>query len=249
MNKVFDKIISHLAEITGYDQSEIALTHSLVNNLGLDSLMVMDFYRLVVHDFPEMKEVDLEAVFQQEDTTVENIINLICEKLEIEMSQETTSLLDDFPEVKEFHKYLESRKYIPYFRENHGIASNRIIIDGEEKINYSTYNYLGINGSNIINQSVIEAINRFGTSVSGSRLLSGEIEIHQKLERKIAEFLNVEDALIQVGGHSTNVNTIGNIVNQEDLILHDALAHNSIIQGAILSNAKRKPFKHNDMDE
>lgn len=248
MNKVYDKIISHLAEITGYDQSDIAVTDSLVNNLGLDSMMIMDFHRLVVHDFPEMKEVDLEEVFQQEDTTVDNILSLVYKEIGIEMKQDTASLLDDFTEVKEFHKYLKSREYIPYFRKNHGIASNRIIIDGEEKINYSTYNYLGINGSNIINQAVIEAINRYGTSVSGSRLLSGEIEIHQKLERKIAEFLGAEDALIQVGGHSTNVNTIGNIVNQEDLILHDALAHNSIIQGAILSNAKRKPFKHNDMD-
>lgn len=247
MDKVYDVIINHLAEITGYDLLDISLTDSLVNDLGLDSMMAMDFYRLVGNDFPEIKEANLENIFQQEDVTVGSILSLVSTELGLENDNEPLSLLDSLPEVIEFHQYLNAREHVPYFRENDGIASNRIIIEGEEKINYSTYNYLGINGSDFINQSVIEAINRFGTSVSGSRLLSGEIKIHQELEQKISHFLGAEDAIIQVGGHSTNVNIIGNIMEEEDLILHDALAHNSIIQGAMLSKAKRKPFKHNDM--
>ncbi len=198
MDKVYDVIINHLAEITGYDLLDISLTDSLVNDLGLDSMMAMDFYRLLVNDFPEIKEADLENIFQQEDVTVGTILSLV--STELGLDNKPLSLLDSLPEVIEFHQYLNAREHVPYFRKNDGIASNRIIIEGEEKINYSTYNYLGINGSDFINQSVIEAISRFGTSVSGSRLLSGEIKIHQELEQKISHFLGSEDAIIQVGG-------------------------------------------------
>lgn len=69
----------------------------------------------------------------------------------------------------------------------------------------------------------------YGTFVSGSRLLSGEIELHEMLERRIADFLGIEDVLVFVGGRSTNVNIIGNLVGSHDLILHDSLAHNSSI--------------------
>jgi 8-amino-7-oxononanoate synthase len=159
-----------------------------------------------------------------------------------------SSSIDCFPEVTSFSEYFMEKGTVPYFRVNDGIASNTIIINGKEMINYSTYNYLGMNGCEEINEQVYKAIQQYGTSVSGSRLLSGEIELHSRLEKKIASFIGTEDAIVQVGGHSTNVNTIGNLVNGEDLILYDALAHNSIIQGAILSKAKRRPFKHNDME-
>ncbi|TSB46213.1 aminotransferase class I/II-fold pyridoxal phosphate-dependent enzyme [Alkalicoccobacillus porphyridii] len=248
MSKSINTIIDHLAEITGYDRNEIEIEKSLVNDLGLDSMMVMDLHRLLLNDFPEIKEVNLEKIFEQEDTTVYTIISLIQSKKGVEERQEPVSIIENFIEIQEFNEYINSKQSVPYFKENDGIASNKIMINGEEKINFSTYNYLGINGALEINTKVTEAINKYGTSVSGSRLLSGEIKIHKQLEQKISDFLGVDDALIQVGGHSTNVNTIGNIVNQEDLILHDSLAHNSIIQGAILSNAKRKSFKHNDMN-
>lgn len=158
-------------------------------------------------------------------------------------------VIDDFPEIAAFEKYYDSVKYgIAYFRKNEGIAGGRMIIEGEEKINYSTYNYLGLNGDKRINEFVMEAVEHYGTSVSGSRLLSGEIELHERLERRIAGFLGTEDAIVFVGGHSTNVNIIGNIVGPQDLILHDSLAHNSSVQGCILSHAKRMHFRHNDME-
>jgi 8-amino-7-oxononanoate synthase len=91
-----------------------------------------------------------------------------------------------------------------------------------------------------------EAIDRFGTSVSASRLVSGEKTIHRELEQGIADFLGVDDAICFVGGHSTNETTIGHLFASGDLIAHDSLAHNSIIQGAILSGARRRPFPHND---
>ena len=76
--------------------------------------------------------------------------------------------------------------------------------------------------------------------------MSGEKGLHGELERAIADFLGTEDAIVFVGGHSTNETTIGHLFGPGDLILHDALAHNSIVQGCILSGARRRPFPHND---
>jgi len=94
-----------------------------------------------------------------------------------------------------------------------------------------------------------EAIDRFGTSVSASRLVSGQKTIHLELEKSIAEFLGTDDAVALPSGHGTNETVIGHLFGPGDLILHDALAHNSIIQGAILSGARRRPFAHNDWQE
>lgn len=157
--------------------------------------------------------------------------------------------IDEFPEIVAFDKrYEEWNSRVSYFKKNDGIPGGRISIEGEEKINFSTYNYLGLNGDKRINDFVKNAIDRYGTSVSSSRLLTGEIELHEMLEKKIASMLGTDDAIVFVGGHSTNVNIIGNLVGPEDLIVHDALAHNSSIQGCILSRAKRMHFKHNNME-
>ena len=84
------------------------------------------------------------------------------------------------------------------------------------------------------------------TSASGSRLLAGEKSLYQELEREIADWKHAEDALVCVGGHSTNVTVVGNFCGKGDLIVYDALAHNSIEQGCRLSRAVSKPFPHND---
>lgn len=237
-----------LADITGYDVEEIGLNQLIIDDLGLDSMMILDFQRTIITEYPEINSKQLMKKFLTKNPTVKNIIDELSGEDNLDIREDIKDITK-FPEVIEFSKYLESQKHlVPYFRVNEGIASNVIKIDGVNKINYSTYNYLGLNGNEEINDYAKKAIDKYGTSVSGSRLLSGEISLHRELEEKIASFIGTEDAVVQVGGHSTNVNTIGNIVNHEDLILHDALSHNSIIQGALLSHAKRKPFKHNDMN-
>ena len=155
-----------------------------------------------------------------------------------------------FSEIQNFNKRYENlNQKLKYFKNNDGVPSNKMKINNVDMINYSTYNYLGLNGDERINNFVKEVIDKYGTSVSGSRLLSGQNILHEQLEKKIADFLGRDDALTFVGGHSTNVNIIGNIVGRSDLILHDALDHNSIIQGCILSHAKRIHFAHNDMND
>ena len=134
----------------------------------------------------------------------------------------------------------------PYFAVHERVAKDTTIIGGREMINFCSYNYVGTSGDPAVNQAVKEAVDRYGTSVSASRLAAGEKPLHRELERGIAEFIGAEDAIVFVGGHATNETTIGHLLRPGDLILHDELAHNSIIQGCILSGARRRPFPHND---
>jgi 8-amino-7-oxononanoate synthase len=103
-----------------------------------------------------------------------------------------------------------------------------------------------MSGDPTVSAAAKAAIDQFGTSVSASRLVSGEKTVHGELERGVADFIGTEAALVFVGGHATNETVIGHLMGPGDLIVHDGLAHNSIVQGAILSGARRRPFPHND---
>jgi myxalamid-type polyketide synthase MxaB len=134
----------------------------------------------------------------------------------------------------------------PYFDVHEGLTNDRTVIGGRELINFSSYNYLASSGDPDVTAAAKEAVDQYGTSVSASRVVSGEKTIHRQLEKAIAEFLGTQDAIVYVGGHATNETTIGHLFGPGDLILHDELAHNSIVQGCILSGAQRRTFPHND---
>lgn len=134
----------------------------------------------------------------------------------------------------------------PYFSVHEGLTRDTTWVDGRELISFASYNYLGMSGDTAVSEAVVEAVRKYGTSVSASRLVSGEKDLHRTLERGIADWIGVDDSVVFVGGHSTNETVIGHLVAPGDLILHDALSHNSIVQGALLSGARRRPFPHND---
>jgi 8-amino-7-oxononanoate synthase len=155
-----------------------------------------------------------------------------------------------FPEVRALEQNFllvrEAGLENPYFTVHEGLTNDRTQVGGREMVSWATYNYLGMSGEPEVAAAAKAAIDRFGTSVSASRLVSGEKTIHQELEREIAGFVGTEDAVTFVGGHATNETVIGHVVGPGDLVLHDALAHNSLLQGAVLSGARRRPFPHND---
>lgn len=134
----------------------------------------------------------------------------------------------------------------PFFKAHEGIAGATTRIDGREYINFASYNYLGLSGHPSVSQAAMEAIARYGTSVSASRLVSGERPLHRQLEAALACNHGVADAIVFVSGHATNMSTIGYLFGPKDLILHDALIHNSVLQGIALSGAKSLAFPHND---
>ena len=134
----------------------------------------------------------------------------------------------------------------PFFSLHQGIAQDTIQTNNRELINYSSYNYLGMSGDPIVIEATQKAIAQYGTSVSASRVLSGERPIHLELEQEIADFIGTEAAIVYVGGHATNVSTIGHLLGSQDLIICDALSHNSIREGCKLSGATIIDFPHND---
>src|SRR3954453_19173571 len=136
----------------------------------------------------------------------------------------------------------------PYFRVHDGIAGAGTVIGERRYTNFASYDYLGLNGDPRVIAAAKAALDRYGTSVSASRMVSGERPIHRELERALARIHGAEDAVALVGGHSTNVTVIGHLLGRNDLIVHDALIHNSITQGAMLSGARRVPFRHLDPD-
>lgn len=158
-----------------------------------------------------------------------------------------TYRFDLFPEYHNLEQMLAEQAIDnPYFKAHQSVNNHETLVAGKSLINFSSYNYLGMSGDPVVTAAAQAAIAQYGTSVSASRLISGEIPLHQELERELAHFIGVEACLVYVGGHATNVTTIGHLLGPKDLILYDALIHNSIMQGITLSGAASHMFPHND---
>ena len=157
---------------------------------------------------------------------------------------------EDSPEYQEFKKredaLIANKEENPYFICHESPLLDTSLVNGREVLNFGSYNYVGMSGRAEVKAAAEAAIERYGTSASGSRLLAGEKAIHQQLEKAIAEWKHTESAIVCVGGHSTNVTFVGNFCGKNDLILYDSLAHNSVEQGCKLSEAMSKPFPHNN---
>lgn len=134
----------------------------------------------------------------------------------------------------------------PFFRVHDGVAGATTTIGGRPYVNFANYNYLGFAGDSLVNERAKAAIDQYGTSASASRMVAGERLIQRELEHALAAFYEVDDCVAFVSGHATNVTVIGSLFGPRDLVVHDSLAHNSILQGAQLSGAKRLNFPHND---
>jgi len=135
----------------------------------------------------------------------------------------------------------------PYFLLHEGGAGASTVIDGRRMINFSSYDYLGLNHHSAVRAAAHAAIDRFGVSASASRLVAGERPVHRALELALASHYGQDACLTFVSGHAANVSTISALLGARDLIIHDILAHNSIVMGAQLSSAERRSFAHNDL--
>jgi 8-amino-7-oxononanoate synthase len=137
----------------------------------------------------------------------------------------------------------------PYFRIHDGLAGAHSEINGRTVVNFSCYDYLGLNGHPEIVAVAKDAIDRYGISCSASRHVAGERPVHQALERALADHYSSEEALIFVSGYATNVGVIGQLAGAKDLVISDAAIHNSAVMGSVLSGATRRNFAHNDLED
>jgi len=138
---------------------------------------------------------------------------------------------------------------LPYFRTLESAAAPVVEMEGAERIMLGSNNYLGLTADPRVMQGARDALEQFGTGLTGSRLLNGTLELHLQLERELAEWMGTEDALVFTTGHQANVGTLGTILSPGDTVVADSGDHASILDGCLLSRAKLRPFRHNRLDK
>jgi 8-amino-7-oxononanoate synthase len=248
-------VLAEAARVSGFPQSGLRTGQSIIGDLGFDSIMVTDLFGGITRKLPG---VTIDAAGFGPTTTLAELIAMAGGSAPAAAEDGAApspavtpqTRISEFDEVKALADRFTLLEVAgvdnPYFLVNDGITRDTSIINGTETINFSSFNYLGMSGHPAVEQAVIDAVHRWGSSCSGSRLLSGEKPVHEELERELAQFLGTEDAIALVSGHATNVTVIGHLLGAGDLVIHDALAHDSIMQGCALSGATRRPFPHND---
>src|ERR1700754_3063062 len=137
---------------------------------------------------------------------------------------------------------------LPYFRTLQSPAAPVVEMEGAERIMLGSNNYLGLTADPRVIQGARDALERYGTGLTGSRLLNGTLDLHLELEREIAAWMGTEDAIVFTTGHQANVGTLGTILAPGDTVIADSADHASILDGCLLSRAKMRPFKHNRLD-
>lgn len=137
----------------------------------------------------------------------------------------------------------------PYFRTVQSPAMPVVEMEGAPRIMLASHNYLGLTADERVMQGAQEALHRYGTGLTGSRLLNGTTPLHLELERELAEWMETEDALVFTTGHQANVGTIGALLGPGDTVIVDSADHASILDGALLSRAKLRPFRHGRLDK
>src|SRR6202040_1117398 len=138
---------------------------------------------------------------------------------------------------------------LPYFHVLSSPAMPVVEMEGAERIMLGSNNYLGLTGDERVLKGAEDALHRFGTGLTGSRLLNGTIPLHLDLGREIAEWMETEDALVFSTGHQANLGALGTLLGPADTVIVDSGDHASILDGCLLSRAKLRPFRHNRMDK
>ncbi|MEV6257354.1 aminotransferase class I/II-fold pyridoxal phosphate-dependent enzyme [Nocardia sp. NPDC051911] len=253
------------ARVSGFPADRLRDAQTLGADLGFDSLMVTDLIAALVRKLPA---ATIDPARFTPTTTLGDVVTHVttsagatippqsAQAMAAEPTEPRHTVIEpeyrisEFGEVKAIADRFSGVEALglsnPYFLINDGITRDTSVVDGTSVLNFSSYNYLGLSGHPAVVAAVQEAVARYGSSCSASRILSGEKPVHRELEAEIAGLLGTEDAIALVGGHSTNVTIIGHLVGLEDLVIHDSLAHDSIVQGCKLSGATRRPFPHND---
>ena len=158
--------------------------------------------------------------------------------------------MDIFKKCYEFQEAEKARQlgYYPYFHPVSSAEDTEIIVDGKPLVMLGSNNYLGLTTHPEVKKAAKEAIEVYGTGSCGSRFLNGTLDIHEELERELAEFVGKESALVFSTGYQTNLGIMSALLGRNDVVVLDKWDHASIVDGTRLGMAEVKRFKHNDMD-
>ena len=253
--EIKQKVRRVYAEALDLPAEQIADDAHFINDLGGDSLQVLS----VSLKIEELFSVLIPVEEYNQCTSVNALTDIVTSHLKGESGKAQegprgpVTPITSFEESPEFQAFALREQALmgagqenPYFIKHDSALKDVSLMDGVPTLNFGSYNYVGLSGRKEVEEAAQAAIAKYGTSASGSRLLAGEKSLYQELEAEIADWKHTEDALVLVSGHATNVTFVGNFCGKNDLILYDALAHNSIDQGCRLSEATVKPFPHDD---
>jgi 8-amino-7-oxononanoate synthase len=170
------------------------------------------------------------------------------------MSETAKAPVDVFEKTRSHERLeqLEDAKrhdLLPYFRLLTSQAGPVVEMEGRERIMLGSNNYLGLTGDERVKDAARDALETYGTGVTGSRLLNGTTPLHLELERGLAEWMGTEEAIVYTTGYQSNLGCIGTILEPGDTVICDSGDHASILDGCKLSGAKLRPFRHNRMDK
>lgn len=150
---------------------------------------------------------------------------------------------EDFVYIRE----LVDKGIYPYFHELESKQDIEVMMEGKRRIMLGSNNYLGLTVNRDVIDAGVEAMKKYGTGCSGSRFLNGTLDLHNKLERELADFLGTEDCVTFSTGFQSNLGIISAICGRQDYIFNDRENHASIYDGCRLSYAKVTRYRHNDM--
>ena len=136
----------------------------------------------------------------------------------------------------------------PYFRMIESDQDTEVMISGKKVLMFGSNAYLGLTNHPKVKEAAIDAIKKYGTGCAGSRFLNGTLDLHIQLEKRLAEFVGKEDAIVYSTGFQVNLGVVSCLTGREDYIIWDELDHASIIEGHRLSFSTKLKYKHNDME-
>jgi 8-amino-7-oxononanoate synthase len=249
----FTAICRHAQTLSGASLPDLTLD-TPITALGLDSLQRLELVGALDKTFggyiPDAAYCQVQTLGELAQVVQKHLIDVPRSDVTVNQILPEHYNFTQFPEYTQLKRQERMLLAVtddnPYFRVDQGGAGSSACIDGRQLINFCVYDYIGMAHDSEVTAATKAAIDRYGTGAGASRLISGEKQVHRDLEQALSAFLNVPAAIVFVSGHATNVTTIGHLLGPDDLILHDTLAHNSIIQGAQLSGAARRAFAHND---
>ncbi len=138
---------------------------------------------------------------------------------------------------------------VPYFRRLESAAGPVVEMEGAQRIMLGSNNYLGLTNDERVKAAARDALDFYGTGLTGSRFLNGTLDLHLELEAELAAWMGTEEALVFTTGHQANLGAIGTLLGPSDTVVVDSGDHASIMDGAILSRAKLRAFRHNRLDK
>ena len=144
---------------------------------------------------------------------------------------------------------IKAAGYYFWFREVESAQDTEVMVEGRRLIMAGSNNYLGLTNHPKVKEAAIRAVEKYGTGCAGSRFLNGNMDIHEDLEKKLADFFRKEAAVVFATGYQTNLGAISALVGRNDEVILDKYDHASIIDGSRLSFGKSKKFRHNDMKD